>query len=298
MARTASSFFALAVSLVVVSAAQGCAVKGETDEADRFRQAIPGTKDVALDVPKSSDGAAASTKSLSTKGDLPAATDARYYRFTRDVADGVDWATGVTLGLVWVIVHSPPTHLEPHKAVWGPGNGNALDPVVWRMTVVEIGDDEYDYRLEGRPKASTNEGDFRAILTGHGFGEHHAKHKLGGFTIDNDAYRALDPLRGKDEGTVKIDFDLRAYPATIGASVHTTADAKGFFDVTVTHERDAGGAVDIMSRGDIEEVAKDGKLEDVVLHSRWNATGAGRADVTASGGSLTTTVTATECWSS
>jgi hypothetical protein len=285
---------AFGLGLLVVASAPGCVIKAE-DDASRFRQAIPASSDVKLAIPK--DGATSGTKSFSTKGGDAPAPYAKYYRFTRDMADSVDWGTAEILGLVWIIVHSPPTHVDAKHAVWGPGSGNALDPVVWRMTVTEVGPDEYEYVLAGRPKASTSEADFRAVITGHGWGEKHPLHRKGNFAWDNDAYRALDPARAKDDGNVKVDFDLRTYPATIVAEAHTVADAKGWFKVGVTHEKNGGGAVDVSALGDTDD-SKLTKLENVVLHSRWNETGAGRADAQITGGDAPSTIDASECWSS
>ncbi|GAC1377149.1 MAG: hypothetical protein NVSMB47_22230 [Polyangiales bacterium] len=283
-------------SIALLSVAPGCALK--TDDAAKFREGIPQSSEVALAVPRSGgSGSTVGAKGLSAKGAPAPATDARYYRFTRDIADGVDWGTTEILGLVWLIVHQPPTTVDAHRAVWGPGNGDALDPVQYRFVATEVGTDEYDYVLSGRPKGSTSEGDFKALLTGHGFGEKSPSHRLGWFLLDNDAHNALDPARAKDDGTVRVDYDGRSFPVKIAVDAHSTADAKGWFKVALTHDKDGGGQVGIDALGDIEEVKGDGKLETVTLDSRWNATGAGRADAQMSGGDLSTTVTATECWS-
>lgn len=270
----------------------------ENDDADKFREAIPESGDVAIAVPRG--GSTTTTKSLGTKGG-GATTYARYYQFSRDMADGLDWSTAQILGLVWLIVHQPPTKVEPKRAVWGPG-GDALDPINWRFVAIEVADREYDYRLEGRPRASTNDADFKAILTGHGFGKSHPNHRLGTFALDNDVKNALDPARAKDTGSVKVDYDLRTFPTSIHAYAQGAADkAKGWFDVTLTRNGTGSGNLDIKALGDIEdEGKKDGVLEDVVLFSQWAKTGAGRADVRITGGSLPTTITqvdASECWS-
>src|SRR5262249_31970487 len=185
-------------SFLCFAATEGCMLKHADDGADKYRQAIPETSQVALSVPKSGGGttstAASGTKGVySTKGDAPAASDAKYYAFTRDIADATDATTAIVLGLVWVIVHSTPTSVDAHHAVWGPGSGNSLDPNVWRMTATEVSPHEYDYVLAARPKASTSEGDYVAILTGHGWDESSPNHKSGWFRVDNDAYRAADP---------------------------------------------------------------------------------------------------------
>lgn len=284
--------------------AEGCTIK--QDDGSRFSEGIPQGADVALAVPGSTGGAAAQSGAIHILGNprpsgpTPAGGSnvAFWYQFTRDVSDSVDFGTGVILGALWLVVHTtPPTHVEAHKAVWGPGHGNALDPLVWRLTVTEVGTEEYDYELDARPKDSVSESDYKAILTGHGWGAASPNHKTGNFTIDNDAYAQLDPLRAsKDSGTVKVTFDGRQYPIVIEADVHHTADPD-FYDVTVTHQKDGSGEVDITALGDVDN-PKDGNDENVTLHSRWTNSGAGRADVKVTGGSVPagTTVIGSECW--
>jgi hypothetical protein len=289
------------VSLVCFGAigVVGNACTLQTDNAERFRDPIPQTGDVAMGVPGTS-GAGAKSQSLHLMDTPLGGTGyAKYYQLTRDLADVVDAGTAWVLTLVWLIVHSPPSHLEAHTAVWGPGNGDALSPVVWRFTVVETGDHEYDYKLDGRPKASVSDADFKTVLSGHGFGKTRAEHREGNFTLDFDASRALDPARNKDQGTAKFTFDLRQMPATISVDIAST-DKTHYWTVAVTHQADASGAVDIKLHDDIEAV-KDGNLEDSLIHSRWDRSGAGRADVQIKGGSLPATtpvVQASECWSS
>ena len=297
--------------ITLVAVVGGCALGAslsactiKQDDASRFGQAIPKGQEVALAVPGSQ--ASGSTAHSSAHGGLtiagnppPGNNFAQWYVFTRNVSDGVDFGTIAILGIVDVIVHLPPTSVSAHQAVWGPGNGNALDPVVWRMTVNETGIEEYDYKLEGRPKASTSEGDYKAVLTGHGFGESRPEHKSGWFLLDQDASNALDPMRAHDSGTIKVTFDGRARSdtrVTIHAVATHTSDPQSF-DVNVTHNQDTSGAVDIKAHGDVEDI-KDGRLEDVTLHSRWMTTGAGRADVDITGGDAPSAgVIASECWS-
>lgn len=283
---------AAVLTATTMGATTGCAVK--QDDADRFRDAVPESDDVALKVP-GGQGGGAQTKGLhvatnGTSGTTSAT--ARYYRFTRDMTSAVDFGTAVILGGVWLIVHSEPTSIDAKHAVWGPGQGNALDPVVWRFTVTEVGDKEYDYALEGQPKAG---GAFLTVLKGHGYGKERAEHRSGWFVADNDAYRTLDPDRAKDYGTTKVTFDLRALPATIAVELRP-GEARGHADVLVTHEEQGAGAVEITALGDIDD-SKATKLEDVHLLSRWTTTGSGRADVDMKGGDLPAEVTATECWS-
>jgi len=275
----------------VCGAQIGCVVGA--DAADKFREPIPTAADVALSVPRQQAAAPART-GLSTTPSAPTGY-AKYYQFTRDVNDAVDVVTAIVLGSVWWVVRTPPTHVETHRAVWGPGQPDALSPVVWRLTVTEVATGDFDYELDGRPKDSQAEADYRAVLTGHGHGRAHAEHRIGWFSIDNDAARALDPARARDNGTVKLTHQLRDLPHVLTAELRPNP-GRGWVDIAVTHQADESGAVDISAYGDVEEIKGDGNLEDIVLHSRWASSGAGRADVQISGGDMPTLVKASECW--
>lgn len=283
--------------LGVVLAAEGCAVSSDSGsgEADRFREALPLQEDVKLGVPGSADGSGTGTKSVG--GGLHIATEgaggpASSYQFTREITGAVDFTTAIILGGLWAIVNSPPSSLEAKKAVWGPGSGNALEPAIWRFTVSEVGDKEYDYVLEGQPKSG---GDWLPVLTGHGYGKSRPEHRQGWFQFDNDNYKTLDPSKGKDEGSTKITFDLKQLPATIDVQLRPAA-AKGALDVGVTHEAGGAGKVHITGTGDLDD-AKNTKLENIEMLSRWSSTGAGRSQWTFAGGDLPiASVTASECW--
>src|SRR5689334_13963876 len=151
------SRIAIVVALSTASSVIGCAVPA--DDADRFREPIPLEEEVALRVPKG-DGVRSTSQGLHVTTEGTAAAPARYYQLTRDLTSAVDFGTAVILGGIWTIVNSPPTTLEPKKAVWGPGSANALEPAVWRFTVTEVGAAEYDYVLEGQPRAG---GAFRTV---------------------------------------------------------------------------------------------------------------------------------------
>ncbi|MBX3263819.1 MAG: hypothetical protein KF782_29365 [Labilithrix sp.] len=284
----------VALAFVVSTLGSACALPA-SEEADRFREGLPLQQEVALRVP---GGASATNAARPRSAGLRIATGtgggetARYYQLTRDLTGAVDFGTAVILGGVWSIVHSAPTTLEPKKAVWGPGAGNALEPAVWRFTVHEIGDAEYDYVLEGQPRGG---GAWLTVMKGHGYGKSRSEHKQGWFEVDNDAYKALEPTRGKDEGTTKVTYDLRQIPATIAVELRPEA-SKGWADVKVTHAQAGAGSVEITSLGDLDE-SKATALEDIHLVSRWTSDGSGRADVSMKNGDLPFTVDATECWS-
>jgi hypothetical protein len=282
----------MAVGIFAGVSGVGCVV-ASTDDGEKFRDPLPVASEMSLSVPRSSDATTRSGLAVGPSDAAPAY--AKFYQFTRDVTDGVDFVTGVVLGSIWIVVHTPPTSIDDHQATWGPGNGDALSPVVWRLRVTELEQGVFDYELDGRPKASTSESDYLAVLKGRGYGRGHAEHKNGWFTIDNDAARTLDPARSHDHGTTKITHELRDWPHTIAVELRPTP-AADWLDIGVTHNSNGSGEVDVNGLTDVND-PKDGTLEDVVVHSRWATTGAGRADVQISGGSAPTLVKASECWS-
>ena len=131
-----------------------CAV--EPDDASKYREPLPAQGSVALGLPGSSGSSASTgtrTRDLGAGGS--ASSSAEFYGFSRNLTDAIDGNTSAILGAIWAVAQTPPTTIEPKKATWGPGQGSALDPVVWRLVVTEITSGEYGYVLDARPKAST-----------------------------------------------------------------------------------------------------------------------------------------------
>jgi hypothetical protein len=299
MTRTIAT---IAGSAALFGLAQGCTL--QTDEASRFREPLPQTSDTALGVPGSTvtgtttQALGAGSLKVQTTGTAGGTTGyASYYEFTRVVADGVDWVTVAILGDIAAITSLPPTTIDANHAVWGPGRGNALDPVSWKLAVTAVGGGAYDYEIDGRPHLSTSDADWKAILTGHGYDHTSASHRSGHFQVDRDALHALDPVVNTSSGSVQINYDARTFPVTITANVTTNDGSGSWFDVTVTHQGDSSGSMVLTALADISN-PKDGVNENVAEDSRWNPTGAGRADVHISGGDLgAIKVQASQCWS-
>jgi hypothetical protein len=230
---------------------------------------------------------------------------AKWYAFTRGVRDGVNVVTRDVLAGVWLIVHSAPSEVSQDHATWGPYT-DALDPATYRFRVERVAPGEYDYVLEGRPKTSQSDADYRAVLRGSGYGRLDPRHGDGAFTIDLDAAKSLDPLRHQDDsGTVTITHelpanigrDLNALPRTINADI--TPQGEAWVRIRSQANADATGTLDVDAHADTDD-SKTTLLEDVSVQSRWRADGAGRADITVAGGDLPATipmVAATECWS-
>lgn len=308
------SFTVLAgAGALVLAGLPGCMLEKQ-DDGDEYREAVPLREAMVVAGPETAAGDTSTASVAERRGSLQAgpaarARYARWYGFTRAVTTGVNVVSGVVLASVWAIVHTEPSAIENGEAIWGPYT-EALKPVTYRFRVTRVADASYDYVLEGRPKSSTSDSDYRAVLTGHGYGKRHEQHGEGEFSIDLDTARELDPFEHEDDsGSVRIVHHLPhdltsggdALPRTIVAEVKPNpAVNPESFTVTSEAAEDGTGTLHVDAEGDVddEDVTKS-KLEDIVVDSRWRADGAGRADIAIAGGDVPAdlgVVTAVECW--
>lgn len=286
----------------------GCLLEKQ-DDADEYREALPRREAVVVAGPESEEGAgtsAAASRHTQAAGPLPRPEYAKWYAFTRSVRGGVNVVTAWVLGSAWAIVHTEPSSLKDGVAIWGPYT-DALEPVTYRFRVTRLAEGEYDYVLEGRPKQSTSDDAYLAVLSGHGFGQSRAEHGQGQFTIDLSAARKLDPFNHEaDSGTVHIEHqlphDLRrgdALPRTIVAEVtpDPALHPESYTVLSIANE-DGTGSLRVDAKADVDD-SKVTLLEDVTVASRFRADGAGRADISITGGDIPAdpgVVDAVECW--
>lgn len=291
----------------------GCLLEHKDDGAE-YREAVPQREAIVVAGPEADAGADAdaSTASLMPSRHAQATrplgnTDyAKWYGFTRAVRGGVNGVTAWVLGSVWAVVRMEPSSVKDGEATWGPYT-DALEPVTYRFRVTRVAEGEYDYVLEGRPKASGESASYRPVLSGHGFGKRHEHHGEGEFTIDLSAARELDPFgREKDSGTVRIVHHL-PHDLTQGDLLPRRIEAEVTPDPAVEREsytvesianEDGTGSLGVVARSDVDDSGTT-QLEDVTVDSRWRADGAGRADIGISGGDIPAdpgVVSAVECW--
>lgn len=285
------------------------------DDGAEYREAVPAREAVLVAGPETDadDGAdadaasAQSTRGTLAAGPLGAGAFAEWYGFTRAVRGSVNLVTAAVLGSAGVIVRTEPTSVQDGEATWGPYT-DALEPVTYRFRVTRLARAEYDYVLEGRPRASHSDQDYRTVLRGHGFGKRHAQHGEGDFTIDLDVARALDPFAHQnDSGTVHVAHHLPRdwaagaddLPRRIVAEV--TPDPAlnpESFAIASDANADGTGSLHVTARADVDD-GKSTQLEDIAIESRWRGDGAGRADIVIAGGDVPAdpgSVSAVECW--
>jgi hypothetical protein len=289
-------FLALLSTPVLACSLIGCVVQPE-DKGAKFREAVPTADDVKL-TPPTGGTSTTNPQSLPGAGLLDGTPSyAKYYKFTRDIFDGVNLGTGYILGSVWLLIQLPPTTTEGEEAIWGPGS-EVLSPAEWRFRAVDVKNGEIEYFFEGRAKNTADA--WQWILHGKGFSEKHTEHRKGWFDLNYDTANSLDPARlhGEDEdGILHVDYALKDPPFTVHVSIEPNRPGVSF-DVTTSSQNSGSGKVDIKAVDDLDD-AKNTLLEDLKMHSRWTPQGAGRADVTISGGDVpsNTIVHVSECWS-
>lgn len=270
------------LSLVLATAATltAAACVQPDDGAHPVAKVLPTAADVRIKLP---DSAGAGSAVL---GDT-----AQWYVATRDITRSLNGGTAFVLVLVHTIVQFPATTVEGNTAVWGPHH-DALDPAEWRLTVTELADGTYDWKLEGRNRTATDAA-WETLIDGNAHGD-----GTGTFDLDFDAAERVNPRENDGRGQLSVDYDLGARTLSLGAD--TVEDRAGtptaiHYDYRYAEAADGAGDMVFSVFGDTEDA---GSLpEHVTLRSRWLASGAGRADARVRDGDLSVEVTASECWS-
>jgi hypothetical protein len=288
-------------SLSVISLLGAC--RPLDDEANEYRNAVPRQETVAMQVPAGAQTGQALTVETASQPLRGATAD--FYLVTRKVSTVVNGAGALVLGLVKAIVAHPPTSISADSAVWGPWPGDALDPLAYRVTVSRTAGHKYDYVIAGRAKKAVDPTPFVTLLSGthtpaldpggqpiEGFGS-------GSFTLDWDA-RATLPAPGDEVGKAHYDY-ARPSPTALTTVDATFTQVKDDehpgqridVDYLYASTPGAGGSMEFVRTLPASMAAEGARW---AVKSRWNATGAGRSDVVATGANLPAGAMASECW--
>jgi hypothetical protein len=267
-------------SLVAAACTLSLVACVQQDEAPQdIDRALPTADQVSIKLPDSK------TRSV---GQL-----ANWYVATRDVTRTFNGGTAWVLVLVHTIVKFPVTTVNGDIYTWGPWS-DALDPAEYKLDVRAVGDGTFAYQLSGRSKTQAN-AQFEVVVDGSADPRAGDDKGSGALTVDFDAGKRVNPLdAGDGKGTMHASYDLAeghldlqimstdAQNKPVAANYEYNAGANGAGDMVFEVSGDAGGGV---------------LLETVTLRSRWQGTGAGRADARIAGGDLGgLAATASECW--
>lgn len=272
----------MTIGSLIASAALGVSLGGciqQESGPHAIAQALPTADDVKIDLP---DSAASRAFAI---GEI-----APWYVATRDVTLTLNGGTAYVLILVHAVVLFPPTSHEGDTYVWGPHH-EALDPAEWRLTVTELADGTYDWKLDGHSLTSPSQ-PFETLIAGNANGD-----GTGNFTLDFDAAERVNPIDNDGKGVVAVDYDVPK--RKLDMTIDSVEDVNGtqtpvHFDYAYAEGSDRSGDMvfTILADTDDPGTAK----EEATLRSRWLSTGAGRADIRLRNGDLQAEVTASECW--
>lgn len=277
----------LAAAVAVTMMATGCGV----DAGEPFRQGFPRQQTVKLNLPENS---ATALSSEPQRRDGLEGDTSEFYKLTRGVTKTVNGAGAAVLLLVEKIVEHRPTSVTDNVAVWGP-HTDALSPNTFKFTVTQVAENQYEYLLEAKAKTEADS-KFRVILSGSHVNTG-VRLGTGTFLVDWDAAQTL-PEHDSNVGTASYTYSRLSNggDVTIDALFQKVRDdeTKQLVDVGYGYtENKAGGTFDF--RMNKNWVSGPG-IEALTVKSRWVPTGAGRSDVKATGGDLSTPATVSECW--
>ncbi len=295
----------LTLALALPLAAAGAC--GKADGADEFRDGVPYREDVAMVLPgvSTQQGALTAGGVTTVRGAL-LGEQADSYKLTRDVTGMVNGATAAVLTLVKTVTEYPPSSMAPNVAVWGPYT-EPLRANTWRLTVNRIGRGMFHYTFDAKPRG-TDDGMYVTVLSGqHNVANpgtlrhpHLPAYGSGDFTLDWDKAQTLPE---HDDNVGKASFTYSRPSPTSDVNIDAT--------FTQVRDKDTGMLIDakygyIATPGmggtfqftlTKDAIVTTPALETMTVRSRWQETGAGRADIKVVGGDLgTTEATANECW--
>jgi len=283
----------------VVAAVAFLAACGSNSE---FKNSLPNTDTVKVKVPQAS-GQALQTQTQ-TQGLL--GQTAALYQFTVDVSGMLNGATANLLNMIQTVTTYPPTSETTNGAVWGPFT-DPLSPNTYKLTVTKTAPGTYTYELDGKPKTQPDSA-FLALVTGQseptadGHGEPVPGFGSGSFTLNWDNAHTL-PQNDGNVGTAAFQYS------------HPGPSADATVDITFTNVLDKSSGQLINAKyAYLATAANGGKFQfsedkDVItgpngaehwtVESRWEQSGAGRADAKLTGGDVPNPpgqATANECW--
>ncbi len=283
---------ALVATVLLIAACGG----DEPITAEEARKAMPSAEQAQIATPSNSSSLAVSSGGSALvaeprSGDA-AVGGAPFAADTVALAAAVNGGVAWTLGFVKFIASLPPTKCEGDTCTWGPGSG-ALDLNEFKLTVTKV-DDHFTWAFAGRPKSNSS-GDLTTFVSGNAWpsGTQYVGH--GDLTIDLAATEALAHLGSDPDPQGKIvvtNYDNR------DGQRHLAVQFLGMSDgAAPVKGTNAAYQFDATSAGGDLQVATRNLDTDVTLglHSRWDATGAGRGDAAISD---TVAYTESQCWSS
>ncbi|HEY2747243.1 MAG TPA: hypothetical protein VGL86_21620 [Polyangia bacterium] len=275
------------VLLVLGALAAGCSASGGA-----YQSALPTREAVAINVPRSSGSpSGAKTEVLGTQ--------ATFYTMTVQISTQLNGAAATFFDMIDDAVATPPTGHDATNDYWGPFTP-ALSPMTVALAVQKVDAQDYNFFLGGKPKGAPDSA-FTGLLGGSAHPVD-AAHGSGQMQVNFSTMNALDPTTNTATGIIAFVHDNTADPRTVDVHFDNfLGDMSGATPLNATYQYaehpDTSGSFQFALQTNFDNDPQN-ILEDATIMSRWLASGAGRADLVASSGSLPAgfVVHATECW--
>lgn len=285
----------------ILAAATTLAACSSYDPAQQYRDAIPTGGSVAIQTSGGGDsagGALVSRAAIAGKSEFAMVS----YNF----AAGVNGGVAAFLALVHSITWWPATSCDDQSCTWGPGSGEG-DWNDFKLVVTKGAGEHYDYVLSAGPKGS-DPADFLPLVVGYANAGAAAHRGDGQFSVkfDNEALLAHHPLwLQSDFGTLDVRYDSHGELQNQVVWRGTKYDDDDFVSpdptdpvrANVYFDFDANQRDLLVAFETIDLRAKVPAVPDktMTLHTQWQSTGEGRADVWFQN-DVPETYTETECW--
>ena len=259
--------------LIAVTLLALCGCNGAVDE---FRNGLPKSTEVALQVPQSANSQQHLQGQVSD-----------FYQLTVGATGLVNGATVAWLDTLKDVVGNPPTSSSGESMTWGPFTP-ALSANTMKLTVTKTGDNVFNYELDAKGKTQDDSA-YVAIIsgthtsTGTDYGQ-------GSFTIDWDAAQTL-PQHDNNVGQASFSYarDVNTNVVTVGATFTNVLDSNSGQKMNADYAYTSDPGVFQFKTID----PANGTVWSI--RSRWEQSGDGRADAQ---GTTTSSqsVSASECW--
>jgi len=236
------------------------------------------------------------------QGGLPAMADdnntglSDYYLLTHDVTDDINDFIIEVLDIVNDITAYDGEWVDDYTLAWGPIEYSPLDPCVTYLAVTWNQDGTYQWIFMEWPKNGAEED---GVVDAWGIVDPYSNYSDNGgaFWIDFDLMQQMDPTR-EPSGQVYVEYELEI---GVGAAQAWFDDFAGDHgedpvDAYYAFANELSGAGEMLF-GFVDDLNESGVDEVMAIHSRWDDTGAGRADSTVTAGELgETQAHVSECW--
>lgn len=252
-------------------------------EVDELRAALPNER-MLLD-----DSALRDTLARS------AGEDSEYYVETMDaITDTNAGIADILTGLDEITSFRPTWEPSSRTALWGPWLDDGLYGQLWIRGEL---DGTYQWALQIRPEESAGDGWVDAVSGRVEAGADETA-SVGRMQIDFTAIEGAGAGEG-ETGRLAVRYDIRPDGAEVTLAIGQFAEDGSIpADGRIHYDYGAdGGLFDFDAVGELNEEGDGSTLENLEIRSRWDATGAGRADARVSGGELgPLSYYEIECW--